>query len=549
MGRGLKITALAPTFGRSRRLLANSLACFEAQTYPADRRRLFIFADDGDTPESCGDGWKLVQRAGGRSPNLGAKYNEMVAADDWADAFVVWDTDDVYLPQHVEAIAAALESAPWAHPEFVWSTYANGPNQPGLEGARGRFHGSLAVRRDALESVGGWVDTRRADFDQLMLSRLTDAFGPPVDPSPNRPTYVFRWADTNEPHCQSLMSSPNDETWYAGVKRQPWGGDPLAGGTFDESAAAILRNLEGRHVSREKPDQLRFVRTVELTAAAAALAGRVPAGTVGVVGVPRSGLAVAAIVALHLHLPLLTVTRAGVVSVGHGARFEGRWDERVDARGRGLAVVDDSVCNGHVSRRIRQLCPDAWFGAAFVTRGGAAIVDGFVDVIAEPHLFEWNLLNSGMFGAGSNVFPWLVGGVACDFDGVFCQDCPPGHDGDDTVDQDARYIHWLHNAQPKHLPRRAPCPLVATWRLSRFATITRDWCERWGAMVDRWAFCPAQTFRERATMSPAEFKGRAFLDSAAGLFIESDERQAPTIASVAGKPVIALDSGKVFCGK
>ena len=29
-----------------------------------------------------------------------------------------------------------------------------------------------------------------------------------------QPGYVFRWQSTEAPHCQSLMSSPDNEDWY-----------------------------------------------------------------------------------------------------------------------------------------------------------------------------------------------------------------------------------------------------------------------------------------------------------------------------------------------
>jgi hypothetical protein len=63
--------------------------------------------------------------------------------------------------------------------------------------------------------TGGFMRTRRADFDQQSLGKwLRDcSFA-----DPNRfgdPTYVFRWSDTGCQHSQTLMQSAKDENWYS----------------------------------------------------------------------------------------------------------------------------------------------------------------------------------------------------------------------------------------------------------------------------------------------------------------------------------------------
>ena len=134
--------------------------------------------------------------------------------NDWADAFAVWDDDDLYLPNHLQNIAAALSSGTrykWAHPLRVWSTYTG---RPELENAAGRFHGSLALRADFCRQVGGWIATRRADFDQQMLARCAAAGRPAPYDAATGPSYVFTWADSGATHCQGLMRSPEDETWW-----------------------------------------------------------------------------------------------------------------------------------------------------------------------------------------------------------------------------------------------------------------------------------------------------------------------------------------------
>ena len=83
------------------------------------------------------------------------------------------------------------------------------------EGARGRFHSSMAIRKSLLERVGGWPDTKRADFDQQLMSKLYAEANEVVQPwkTAKESQFIYRW-HSGAAHCQSTMKSPDDETWY-----------------------------------------------------------------------------------------------------------------------------------------------------------------------------------------------------------------------------------------------------------------------------------------------------------------------------------------------
>lgn len=254
----MNVHCLMPTYGRTRALLENALACFVAQRYPRHKLRLTVCDDEGflDPMERNADGWAIVSRAE-RFPDLGSKYNAMVAADHgWADAFAVWDDDDLYLPDHVANHVAAVRSRQreglglWSQPSSVWSTYTGAP---ALEGSAGRFHGSLFVCRPA----ASWIATRRADFDQQFLAALARDFGSPARPDDHKaPTYVFRWADTGSTHCQGLMRSPSDETWWESyavevARRRRANNEQRPGQLvprYDDAAVATFKALEAKGV-------------------------------------------------------------------------------------------------------------------------------------------------------------------------------------------------------------------------------------------------------------------------------------------------------------
>ncbi len=196
-----------PTYGRPT-LVQNAIACYLAQDYPAASRRLLILDDAGQITPQDGDGWSL-RSTPVRMPTLVAKYAVLEAVDaGWADAFVIWDDDDIYLPWHLSAHAEALQRAQWSHPRMVWSLHGGGPK---LESAGARFWASAAVRRDLHRRVQGFIPSARADFDQAHLAAWRNNGGEPGRPEP--PSFVYGWGRAK--HVSTLMSSRDNTDWYS----------------------------------------------------------------------------------------------------------------------------------------------------------------------------------------------------------------------------------------------------------------------------------------------------------------------------------------------
>ena len=217
----MKVTCLCPTyFARPSSLVGNSIACFEAQTYRD--AFLIVYDDTGHFWSESAETWLLVSNAE-RRQTLSAKYNHMAfnLASKNTDIFIVWEDDDIYLPWHVEACVKALEApgATWAHPSHAWALTTG---KPVLERVGGNMHASLAFRREALKALGGWPDTKRADFDLQLIANARREFGPPANPLEHfPPSYMFRWGSTGTIHGQSFGRSPGDEEWYERAGKQP----------------------------------------------------------------------------------------------------------------------------------------------------------------------------------------------------------------------------------------------------------------------------------------------------------------------------------------
>jgi hypothetical protein len=259
-----RIVCLCPTFRRPSRLVENSIACYLAQTYPADRRRLLILDDANDLAPQTGDGWEVVSQPI-RIPSLPEKYHQliMMADERWQpDAYCIWEDDDIYFPWHLEAHVHSLASRPWSHPSHVWALTTG---EMVKEPAMGHLHASLAFTRDAYQRTGGWPLTNRADFDLQLLSILRRTLGPPGNPLnfDDCPSYVFRWGSTQHPHGQNFMRSPQDEEWYTRALAIP----PIEGPprhlipSFDQETVKVLQetgHAPSQFHLQDKPDLSRL---------------------------------------------------------------------------------------------------------------------------------------------------------------------------------------------------------------------------------------------------------------------------------------------------
>ncbi len=72
-----------------------------------------------------------------------------------------------------------MEGRLWSKPSFVLSSYTGRLEQ---EDATGRFHASLAFRREIFDRIGGWPLTKRGDFDQQLIARLHAIEAPGAPP-------------------------------------------------------------------------------------------------------------------------------------------------------------------------------------------------------------------------------------------------------------------------------------------------------------------------------------------------------------------------------
>lgn len=288
---------------------------------------------------------------------------------------------------------------------------------------------------------------------------------------------------------------------------------------------SALAELAPRIVESQSP--VRFVTTQQLAVDTLKLLPRIPADVDAIAGVSRSGLASASILAMTMHLPLLVVRQSekDVVPAGHGFRLQGT------DRPAHVLVVDDTSMTG---RSLQDTIPIVRGTASQVTTAtvycapdSKRMPDLWAETLPYPHFLEWNLFNS--------VF---LPGMACDFDGVLCEDCPAAVDDDGP-----QYVSWMRTAPLRYAPRRGRIPLVVTARLRKYAGETRQWLREKRIDVDVLQMRGEPTLQERRAMYTPEWKAEVFAAWAANqintglpaIFVESCVEQSHRIAAALGR--------------
>lgn len=215
------VACLCPTYNR-RKLLENSIAQFHLQTYPVCYRHLFVLDDLGDVEginQEAGRKNVHLQSQVERCNSLGMKYNALA---EWAkatvspDVIVVWEDDDIYFPEHIDAAVFALrfDEAVATKPKCVLFSDENGIKTVDTAGS---YHSSIAFRMDHYYAGARWPLDRLGNFDQRFMGLFpswSDSLMVGRKLGPQSATHLFRW-NSGSYHGQGFMSGPDGgESWW-----------------------------------------------------------------------------------------------------------------------------------------------------------------------------------------------------------------------------------------------------------------------------------------------------------------------------------------------
>jgi uncharacterized HAD superfamily protein len=247
-----------------------------------------------------------------------------------------------------------------------------------------------------------------------------------------------------------------------------------------------------------------------------------------VVGVPRSGMIPAYMIGLLLNLPVIDIESyiAGVEP------FVGNRLVRNKREYRKVLVVDDSIKFGRQLQLVKEKLShfnsiEFKYIAVFGTSDSISLVDYCIEIIDQPRVFQWNLLNS-----------WIYEYSCVDIDGVLCED--PSEEQNDDGDN---YLCFIENAHPKYLP---PCKIdvLVTSRLEKYRQQTEAWLKKHGVQYQQLEMLDLPDKETRVRLGVhAAFKSNMYLKyDRASLFIESSKYQSEKIHKQTGKNVFCIEN-------
>lgn len=254
----------------------------------------------------------------------------------------------------------------------------------------------------------------------------------------------------------------------------------------------------------------------------------------GIVGVPRSGMLPASMIALWLNLPLYFIDTSGDVKIlSASTNFGGRrMDGFIHGDGK-LLVIDDTIYSGtaidNVKDRIKE---DAIYSAVYVHPSSKDKVDIFARELPPPHLLEWNLFNCTYIEL-----------ALLDFDGIFSPNVPY-----EKCQNEEDYIDYIKNVEPfYHRIPKTYCKGIVTARLEKYRSITEEWLKRYNIKYGFLKMFPNANEEKRNknhVEEAANFKSKIFSESNAEFFIESEISEAVLIRRKTNKFVICPEEHK-----
>lgn len=258
-----------------------------------------------------------------------------------------------------------------------------------------------------------------------------------------------------------------------------------------------------------------------------------------IVGVPRSGLMVANIIALHLNKPLVDLQGfvEGRVFETGSTRKPMNYDDNLENICKVL-IVEDSVLNGNSIHKAKNLIQSSSISnkikveyfAAYITNDKTHMVDFYLNICETPRVFEWNIMHHA-----------IVEKSCFDLDGVLCKD-----PSDEEDDDGKNYIKFIQNAEPLFIPTKK-IDLIVTCRLEKYREQTVNWLEKNNVDYNKLIMMNYSTKLERMQDGKHSiYKAHHFINSGSELFVESSLNQAIIIAKISCKPVYCIEVRKMI---
>lgn len=239
-----------------------------------------------------------------------------------------------------------------------------------------------------------------------------------------------------------------------------------------------------------------------------------------IVGVERSGLLPATLLALHLNKPVLALNEYIHNVVNDYI------DSKISIKSVYKAlIIDDSVSSGRTFERINGTLKGNFVyktATMYIASSSSYFPDFYYKYVNLPRMFEWNFMHHEM-----------LRNAILDIDGVIFQEPP-------IEDNTLEYEEYLRNPRPLYIPS-VPVLGFVSGRLKKYRKITEQTLKKYGIEYKFLEMAQYNSPNERRQFDMGETKGKIFRDSEATIFIESSKKQADTIRKISSKDVICIE--------
>lgn len=247
-----------------------------------------------------------------------------------------------------------------------------------------------------------------------------------------------------------------------------------------------------------------------------------------IVGIPRSGMLPANLIALYLNKPYTDIDSFVDERIyDFGERGKSLNTKKIDK----ILLIDDSICSGNALNKVKQkikqkkLSSNILFGSIYATPESANKVDIFFEIVETPRVFQWNLFHH------NDVIPHSF----MDIDGVLCPNPPVDDDG-------PIYKEYIANAPLLFRPS-VEIDTIISCRLEKYRLITESWLQTNEIKYKKLIMLDMQNKIDRIKWGKhGAYKGNAYKNSDAILFIESSWIEAKTIFKISKKPVFCIET-------
>lgn len=249
-----------------------------------------------------------------------------------------------------------------------------------------------------------------------------------------------------------------------------------------------------------------------------------------VVGIPRSGMLPANLIALYLNKSYTDID----------SFIEGRIYSSGE-RGKNLQncvikkvlIMDDSLHSGNALNKakeklsdiIRKKKYDILFGVVYIIERNKQMIDFYCEVTGERRIFQWNFFHHSYY----------LKDAYFDIDGVLCPNPPQDDDG-------PIYLDYIRNAPVLFKPSCEIDTLVSC-RLEKYRKTTEDWLIRNEIKYKKLIMLDLPDKETRIKWGKhGVFKGKIYKDSNAPFFVESSYREAKDILRISKKTVFCVET-------